>query len=348
MGLLAVAGAVLFGRQFSRPIHALVDTTARIAEGDLGVEPPSSQTGELGLLAGAFEQMTSSLSALIRQVRNMSLSVGGAAGQVVMTQRQHAASAEEQAAAVSNASAAVMELASSSAQIATTSEEVVKAATRTRANAEQGARAMAEAARHLDRISESNQASLARVRDLGDLADRIGGVMGLIEDIAAQTKLIAFNASIEAATAGESGRRFGVVATQVRRLADRVAQSTEQIRAMVEEIQATTGDLVTASERERVEIESGMAVGQDMVHLLEEMLESAAQTALAVQQISESTQEQRQATEHLQSDLEPVTAGARSIANGSQETKVVMEDLVARAQELEQMVQRFKLPGMVE
>lgn len=345
VGLAAVGGSLLVSRQICRPIHQLVETTGRIAGGDLNVEPPRSSAAELELLADSFLEMTDNLSVLIRQVKAMSVSVGSAAGQVVATQRHHAANAEEQAAAVSSASTAVQELASSSAEIATTGQAMVDVAGQTQANAQEGVRAMGDTARRLRRIATSNQAAAAQVDELAGLAQQIGGVMQLIEDVAAQTKLIAFNASIEAAAAGEAGRRFAVVAAQVRRLADRVAQSTDQIRASVEQIQETTGELITAAAQEQGEIEAGLEAGDGVARLLEQILSSAEQTTLAVQQISQGTREQQEATEHLQSELEPVAAGAQAIAGGSKETVAVMEDLVARAQELEQLTHRFKLPG---
>lgn len=345
VSLAAVGGSLLFSRQICRPIHQLVNTTGQIASGDLSVKPPPSRLAEMELLAGSFEEMTANLSALIRQVRATSLSVGSAAGQVVSTQRHHTTNTEEQAAAVASASSAVQELASSSAEIASTGQALVDMAGQTQANAQEGVRAMDDAARRLQDIAACNQAAAAQVQELADLAERIGGVMELIEDVAAQTKLIAFNASIEAASAGAAGRRFAVVAAQVRRLADRVAQSTDQIRASVEEIQATTQDLTTAAAHEHAEIEDGLAAGEGVALLLGQILSSAEQTTLAVHQISQSTREQQTATEHLQAELEPVTTGAQAIASGSQETVDVMQDLMVRVRELEQLTHRFKLPG---
>jgi len=330
VSLAAVGGSLLFSRQICRPIHQLVNTTGQIASGDLSVKPPPSRLAEMELLAGSFEEMTANLSALIRQVRATSLSVGSAAGQVVSTQRHHTTNTEEQAAAVASASSAVQELASSSAEIASTGQALVDMAGQTQANAQEGVRAMDDAARRLQDIAACNQAAAAQVQELADLAERIGGVMELIEDVAAQTKLIA---------------RFAVVAAQVRRLADRVAQSTDQIRASVEEIQATTQDLTTAAAHEHAEIEDGLAAGEGVALLLGQILSSAEQTTLAVHQISQSTREQQTATEHLQAELEPVTTGAQAIASGSQETVDVMQDLMVRVRELEQLTHRFKLPG---
>lgn len=344
VALVAAVAALLLGRWFSRPIDEMVEVAEQIAGGDLTVEPPRTLTGEYGQLAAAFGQMTSNLSSLIRQAQTMSLSLSSAAEQVTMTQRQHATNSVQQAASVTSAGSAVEELASSSAHIADTSQHVVAAAGQAQANAQQGVEAIDDAARRLERIAESNQAAVDKVRELGELAREINSVMDIIEDIASQTRLIAFNASIEASDAGEAGRRFAVVASEVRRLAGNVAQFTEEIRTKVEEIQTTTNELIIASEREGREIEHGLAAGESMTGLLDQIYDSAEQTTQAVEQISLSTQQQRSATEQLLQDLQPLTHGAQIVAAGSQETVTVMEDLVSMAQNLRRAVERFNLP----
>jgi methyl-accepting chemotaxis protein len=300
--------------------------------------------GELGLLAATFQRMIDQLSALIRRVHDISLGLTSAAEQVMLTHRQHMAHSGEQAAAVANSSAAVEELASSSAYIADNAQQVVSTANQTQADAQQGVEAVTESYQHLQRMADASDIAVTKVRVLSTLAREIGVVMDLIEDIATQTKLIAFNASIEASASGEAGRRFAVVASEVRHLAGDVAQSTEEIRDKVERIQTTTNELIIASEREGKMIESGKASSELTISLLDQIHQSAEQTAMAIQQISFSTQQQQSATEQLLADLQPLTEGARAIAAGSKETVAVMEDLVAMVQNVNQAVQRFQLP----
>jgi methyl-accepting chemotaxis protein len=344
---LAVGGASVMGRWLSRPISQMVGAAEQIADGNLCIELASSKS-ELGLLSTALAQMTANLCSLIRHVGTMTLSLSSSAEQVMMTQRQHAVHSEEQAAVVTSASAATEELASSSGHIASTIQQLVAAADQTQANSRQGMDAMSEADRHLKRIAAGNEAALAKVQDLGDLARQIGTVMDLIEDIATQTRMIAFNASIEASAAGEAGRRFAIVAGEVRRLASDVARSTEEIRANVERIQTTTNELIIASERESKEIESSIAFEETMTGLLDQIYSSAEQTALAVQQISFSTRQQQTATDQLLGDLKPLTVEAQLIATGSRQTVAVMEGLVAMAKDLQLAVDRFQLPPLPE
>jgi methyl-accepting chemotaxis protein len=342
--LITSAGAYLLGRRFSQPINQMVRVAARIADGDLTVEPPSSDLGEMGQLATTFRQMTGSLSSLVRRVQSMSLSLTTGTEQVMMTHRHHTAHSDEQAAAVVSSSSAVEELASSSAHISDTAQQVVAAASQTQSNALQGVQTMDQTAQRLQYIAAGNQEAVTKVRSLGNLAREIGVVMDLIEDIAAQTRMIAFNASIEASAAGAVGRRFAVVAGEVRRLASDVAQSTEEIRTKVERIQTTTNELIIASERECKEIETGQALGVTMTGLLSQIHASAQHTTQAAQQISFGTRQQRSATEHLLLDLQSLAADARAVAAGSQQTITVMEDLVTLAQDMNLAVERFKLP----
>jgi methyl-accepting chemotaxis protein len=331
--LVTVAGAYLLGRHLSQPIDQMVGVAVQIADGDLSVESPSIQMGELGLLAAAFRQMTDNLSSLVHRVQGISLSLSSATQQVMQTHRRLMFHARDQAAAAATSSAYAERLASSSAQMAENAQQVVTMANQTQTNARQGVGAATESYQHFQRMAEASEAATAKVGVLSELAREIGVVVNLIEDIAAQTKLIAFNASIESSVAGEAGRRFAVVASQVRHLAGDVAQSTEEIRAKVERIQMTTNELIIASERESKVIEGGKAASDLMIDLLNQIHQSAQETAGAIQQISLGTQQQLVATERLLNDLQPMAESARAIAAGSQETVTVMADLVAMAQD---------------
>jgi methyl-accepting chemotaxis protein len=346
VALLTSGGAYMLGRRYSQPIQRMTDVAVQIAEGDLRVEPPDSDLGEIRHLAATIRQMTANLGSLIHRVQGLSARLSAATEQVMITHRQHAANSDEQAEAVANASSAVEELASSAVHIAATANQVVTAANQTQTNARQGVEAMDEASQRLGRIATSNEDAVSKVRDLGNLAREIGMVMDLIEDIAAQTKMIALNASIEASAAGAVGRRFAVVAGEVRRLAGDVAQSTEDIRSKVERIQTTTNELIIASERESKEIAAGLDLGTTMTGLLDQIHVSAQHTTLAAEQISLGTGQQRSATQHLLADLQSLATGAQAVAVSSRETASVMEDLVNMTQDVNRAIEHFRLPDI--
>ena len=197
----------------------------------------------------------------------------------------------------------------------------------------------------LDEIRAANESNVTEIISLGRRTRRISEVMELIDNIAARTKLIAFNASLEAAAAGESGRRFGVVALEVRRLADNVVESTEEIRERVEEIQAATNALVLASEQEAKRIAEGVDHGKEASQALTQILESSESTTIAAEQISLSTQQQRTAAEQVVDAVRSIQTGSQAVAAGSQEANRVIADLVHLAEELQRAVEQFEVGG---
>jgi methyl-accepting chemotaxis protein len=191
------------------------------------------------------------------------------------------------------------ELRSVAEQIADGAQAVNDAATHTQGDVQAGLRAVAETVRRMAEIRASNQASVDEILGLGEKAHQINSVMDLIDDIAAQTRLIAINASIESAAAGEAGKRFGVVASQVRHLAENVAQSTDEIRQRIREIQVATNELVIAAEQGTKKIEQGVDLSQTTQRALDQIAQSAEQTSLSAGQISISTRQQQTAVEQV-------------------------------------------------
>jgi methyl-accepting chemotaxis protein len=233
------------------------------------------------------------------------------------------------------------ELAIIAAQIAQRSGSVVGEASETQEDAQSGARAVSETVAKLDEIHLANESNVDEIMALGRKSRRIGEVMELIDNIASRTKLIAFNAALEAAAAGESGRRFSVVAMEVRRLADNVVESTDEIRERIAEIQAATNGLIVASEQEAKRIAEGVARGKEASVALNEILGSAQSTTSSAEQISLSTQQQRTAAEQVVDAVRGIERDSRAVAHGSEEATHVITDLVQLAEELQQAVAQF-------
>jgi methyl-accepting chemotaxis protein len=178
---------------------------------------------------------------------------------------------------------------------------------------------------------------------LGEKAHQIGAVMDLIDDIAAQTKLIAINASIEASAAGESGQRFGVVAGQVRRLADNVGQSTDEIRVRVREIQTAINELAIAAEHGTKQIDQGVALSRTTQQALDKIATSADQTSISAQQISISTRQQQTAVGQVVEALHNLSVEVDRVAASSHQTTAIVVDLGHLAQTLNDLVALFDL-----
>jgi methyl-accepting chemotaxis protein len=351
MGLVTLFAAGTIGyviyRMVAEPVGEMLGVAQRITAGDLMPIDISridrKRDDELVQLQVALAQMVEQLRTIITRIRGGALHISSSSEQVNATLSEQAQAANDSAAAVTETTATMEELAIIAGQIADRSGKVVEYAAETQEDAQAGTQAVADTVAKLHEIRAANESNVKEILDLGRKTKRINEVMELIDNIAARTKLIAFNAALEAAAAGESGRRFSVVAMEVRRLADNVVESTEEIRERITEIQATTTALVSASEQEAKRINEGVTRGQEANQVLTEILESAESTTTAATQISLSTQQQRTAAEQVVDAVRDIEAGSRQVATGSQEATRVIADLVQLADELQQAVEQFEV-----
>ncbi|MGD8623126.1 MAG: methyl-accepting chemotaxis protein [Anaerolineae bacterium] len=351
-GLLAVVSLLAVGfigfvvyQTVSRPVGRMVAAAQRVAGGDLAPIPldgaRQDSNDELVQLQVALAQMVEQLRAIITRIRGAALHISSAAEEVKATLHEQAGAATQSASAVTETTAAMEELAIIAAQIAQRSGSVVGEASETQEDAQSGARAVSETVTKLDEIRLANESNVSEIMALGRKSRRIGEVMELIDNIASRTKLIAFNAALEAAAAGESGQRFSVVAMEVRRLADNVVESTDEIRERIAEIQAATNALIVASEQEAKRIAEGVARGKEASQTLNEILVSAQSTTSSAEQISLSTQQQRTAAEQVVDAVRGIERDSRAVAHGSEEATHVISDLVQLAEELQRAVEQF-------
>lgn len=346
--ILAVGGiSYVIYRMVAQPVGEMMDAAQRIAGGDLAPveigESDLKRADELTQLQMALAQMVEQLRTIITRIRGGALHISSSSDQVKATLSEHVQVANDDAAAVNEMTTTMQELASTAAQIAERSDSVVGIAARTQQDAQAGTQAVSDTVAKLDEIRAANESNVKEIIALGRKTRRINEVMELIDNIASRTKLIAFNAALEAAAAGESGRRFSVVAMEVRRLADNVVESTEEIRERIAEIQAAANTLVIASEQEARQIGEGVARGQEASRALSQILTSSQSTTQAAEQISLSNQQQRTAAEQVVDVVRSIQAGSQTVAGGSKEANRVITDLVHLAEELQQAVEPFKV-----
>ncbi len=347
--LVVLVGTAFYGffitRVLLHPIEAMIGLAQQVARGDLSHRIEVRRQDELGQLEEALAQMSANLQTTISHIQQAALRISTSSEQIAATLRQQAAISSQQAAATSQTTAATEELAATAGQIAEGAEQVVDLAARNQEEAQRGVQAISATVEKMDDIERGNQASLAEIVALSDRARRIGEVMGVINNIAEQTRIIAFNAAIEAAAAGEMGRRFSVVATQVRGLAGDVSRATEEIGERIGEIRIATNELTIASEQRGKRVAEGAEQTEVTARVLGEILEQAKGVAEVVHQISLGTRQQQTAAEQAVDALREVAAGAKQVEEGSQQAAQVVADLVTLAEELRQAVQRFQLPA---
>jgi methyl-accepting chemotaxis protein len=283
------------------------------------------------------------LHELAAKVGTHALTVNAAAKEIATAVSNQAATSSEMSASVAEITSTMEELSASSTQIAEHSKSVVDIANHTWENSKKGAEAMQVVMGKMGDIRSENQISLQEIVDLGSKSKEISKVMEIINSVADQTKLIAFNAALEAASAGESGRRFSVVAAEIRRLADSVTDSTSEIEAKIGEIQASINRLVITSEKGAIGIADGMSATANTSDRLGELVGATSQTSSAAQQISLSTQQQKTASNQVVVALREIVTASSHTAQSINLISQISLDMTSTSSELNKIVGQFKL-----
>lgn len=323
-----------------RSLLSIVAAAKTITAGDL-----SHSVEERGDLADAYNQMLAHLRQMVGQMRDAAGQIDSAVAQMSAASSEQTSSATHQSASISQVTATMSELARTSAQVTESSERVVEIAAQSQADARDGVAAAAEALTAMDAIKDTHQNSTRGIVSLSEKVQQINEVMDIIDDIADNTKLIAFNAALEAAGAGETGRRFGVVAQEIRRLADTVVEATEDSRNRIVEIQEATENMVVAAERNSRVFEAGFGATQATADSLNKILDSASNTAESARHISMSTQQQRTALQQVLQAMTEVSEGASVFANRARDADRITADLKELAAELTRLIAKYRVDG---
>jgi len=340
---LGLALALLTARHLTRRIGVVIAGVNKVAQGDLTVNIGRDGNDEIGQLAGAAQEMRRQLHQLAAKVGSHALTVNAAAEEIAAAVENQAATSTEMSASVAEITSTMEELSASSTQIAEHSKAVVDIANHTWENSKKGAEAMQVVLGKMGDIRSENQLSLQEIVELGSKSKQISKVMEIINALADQTKLIAFNAALEASSAGEAGRRFGVVAAEIRRLADSVTDSTGEIEAKVNEIQDSISRLVITSEKGATGIAGGMSATASTAERLGELVGAASQTTSAAQQISLSTQQQKTASNQVVVALREIVTASSHTAQSISRISQISQDMTTTSAELREIVGQFKL-----
>ncbi len=240
-------------------------------------------------------------------------------------------------------SATMEELSATAGKIADHCHSVVEIAQQTLTETQEGVNGAEMLTQKMDSIHRENQDNIREILELGRKSKEINQIMEIINEIASQTKLIAFNAAIEAASAGEAGQRFGVVAAEIRRLADNVVESTQEIEGKITEIMDSVNRLVMASEKSSVGIREGLDYSTQTSLTLANMLDGARQTTDAAKQISLSTQQQQVASSQIVVAIKDIEDGTRSTYDSIQKTSTISTELSSMSERLTTLMHQFHL-----
>jgi len=326
-------------------IRSASDAATAIAGRDLGLRLDDRGEDELATLAGAFNKMTDNLNELIGQIQTVTGDIDLRAAGIMSAVESQSALSSTQSEEVTRISETMNAVADQTKKISTSAHEVVRIADDTQKSSDLGVTATDEARRLMDQIASVNNERVEQIHELKRRATQIGDVMQFIEQIADQTKLIAFNASIEAAGAGEMGRRFEVVAREIRRLAENVSESTGQIRTRIVDIQQAIERLASTSVEESNKVRLGSDSSLHTVTVLHDIRNGSTRTTQRVQEISEAIFTQDTASAELVEMLSGIDSNARNLKQGLGDLVVIASDLKELSGTLKGMSSGFILEG---
>ncbi len=342
----SVAVAVFITRGLLASMGGEPDYAVGIAHGiadcDLTADIQTRADDTTSLLA-AMKNMRQQLHDLVAQLNLHARRITSASTEIAGAVEGQAATSTQMSSSVAEITSTMEELSASSTQIADHSKSVVDIANQTLDGSRKGSEAMQTVLGRMNDIRNDNQHSLQEIVELGTKSKQIGKVMEIINTIADQTKLIAFNAALEASSAGEAGKRFSVVAGEIRRLADSVTDSTGEIEAKVGEIQDSISRLVITSEKGATVIAAGLAASANTAERLNEIVGAASQTSNAAQQISLSTQQQKTASNQVVIALREIVTASAHTAQSITAINRISAEMATFSQELEGQIGRFRL-----
>ena len=339
---VAMSLGLLIARAISTPMQRLAEEVDRVAAGDLRVQLGRQGTDEIGRLTGAFSRMVENLLAIINQITSTSGQVAAASDQLHSTAERIAQGAEEVAAQAGTVATAGEEMSATSGDIARNCQLAAEGAERASQAASAGALVVERTVAVMGQIADRVQESARTVETLGERSDQIGAIIGTIEDIADQTNLLALNAAIEAARAGEQGRGFAVVADEVRALAERTTRATKEISEMIKAIQRETRGAVTAMEQGVRQVASGTTEAAKSGDALRDILAQVKDVAMQVNQIAIAAEEQTATTGEISHNMTQITEVVQATSQGAQESAAAAARLHGNAEELQRLLLQFK------
>ncbi len=350
-GALVLAG-IVFGllvaatisRSIISTITRMVSLIQEIASNNLGADDMKiNSQDEIGRAGTALNAMKNNLRDIIQSIAGTAEHVASASEEISSSATQQAQGAETQKDQTTQVATAMQEMSSTVQQVSENSNRAAEAARQASETARHGGKIVDETLAKMRAIAESVSNTARKMEELGKSSDQIGRIIGVIDDIADQTNLLALNAAIEAARAGEQGRGFAVVADEVRKLAERTTTATKEIAQMIKNIQDETKTAVRAMEEGNKQVEAGVESTAQAGDALKEIIQMAEQVGEMITHIATAATEQSSATEQVNGNMDQIARLVKESAVGAQQSAKACQDLSNLALDLQNMVSRFQL-----
>nr|WP_314385224.1 methyl-accepting chemotaxis protein [Pseudomonas brenneri] len=341
--LVGIIAALVITRQITRPLRETLAVVERIASGDLSHNIQVTRRDELGVLQQGIQRMGTTLRELISGIRDGVTQIASAAEELSAVTEQTSAGVNSQKIETDQVATAMHEMTATVQEVARNAEQASQAASAADGQAREGDKVVAEAIAQIERLADEVARSTDAMAHLQQESNKIGSVMDVIKAVAEQTNLLALNAAIEAARAGEAGRGFAVVADEVRGLAQRTQKSTEEIEGLVAGLQNGTQQVANVMNNSRSLTDSSVELTRKAGVSLENITRTVSNIQSMNQQIAAAAEQQSAVAEEISRSIVNVRDVSEQTATASDETAKSSVELARLGSQLQQMVSHFRV-----
>jgi len=340
---LGIFFSTFISRSVRKPVAELKGVLEKVAQGDLSVDIKVESKDEIGMISQSLKDALSSIKSLIAKSKTISSSLASSSEQLSATTEEISRNLKSQTERASQIASAAEEMSQTVVDIAKNASNIAEVSVTTAGVAKEGKDMTINTANEI-KVIEGAISKLSEVINiLGDRSRQIGEIVTVIKDIADQTNLLALNAAIEAARAGEQGRGFAVVADEVRKLAERTAKATDEIAEMIRGIQSEVDVAEGSMEDATKKVASGVELSQKAANILGQILGKAQELQSMIQQIASATEEMSSVTDHITQDIGSIAEGSKEISLAVDQSAQTASDIARLGGELNTAIGRFKV-----
>ncbi|HEY3346318.1 MAG TPA: methyl-accepting chemotaxis protein [Nitrospirota bacterium] len=344
---LLFSGALAYyaARVIKLPVKKALLYCLKLKDGDLTAREKSDSNDEAGIVLDSMSNMAENIDAVMQEVRQASLKVTSSTAELSATAEELAAGAASQEIEASQVAAAMEQMSATVLEVARNSAEAAESAQQAARKARSGGETVVKTVERMENIARTTSQTAEIVKTLGHSSEKIGEIVGVINDIADQTNLLALNAAIEAARAGEQGRGFAVVADEVRNLAERTTKATKEIAEMIRSIQSDTKGAVKAMSAGTAEVEDGVELARNAGQELMEIVDQAERVTEMIQRIAAAAEQQGTTTEVISRNVENIAGEIKRSSQSAHQSSESAKYLSNLSKELLDVIGIFRISG---